>query len=131
MKGDLYIGNASKASRMVREITSWMKEDYGAVDLRAEVPDGTLALKKFRIGKGMDVEVAVNWKKQRADDGSDAHIEINFTISELVEDNRYERQALGVAADEARVDELNRSGVNYLTVRPKVKEDDVTRKVVR
>ena len=131
MKGDLYIGNASKASRMVREITSWMKEDYGAVDLRAEVPDGTLALKKFRIGKGMDVEVAVNWKKQRADDGSDAHIEINFTISELVEDNRYERQALGAAADEARVNELNRSGVNYLTVRPKVKEDDVNRKVVR
>jgi len=130
MKGDLRVGNALKANRMVREIAQWMKEDYGAVDLRADVPDGMLALKKFRIGKGMDVEVAVNWKNQRAADGSDARIEINFTVSELVEDNRYERQKLGEAADEARVKELSRSGVNYYTVRPKVKEDDVNRKVV-
>ena len=130
MYGDLCVGNASKANRMVREIAQWMKEDYGAVDLRADVPDGTLALKKFRIGKGMDVEVAVNWKNQRAADGSDARIEISFTTSELVEDNRFERQKLGETADEARVNELNRSGVNYFTVRPKVKEDDVKRKVV-
>ena len=130
MYGDLCVENASKANRMVREITQWMKEDYGAVDLRADVPDGTLALKKFRIGKGMDVEVTVKWKNQRAADGSDARIEINFTTSELVGDNRYERQKLGLAADKARVNELNRSGVNYYTVRPKVKEDDVKRNVV-
>ncbi len=130
MYGDLYVGNASKANKMVREITQWMKEDYGAVDQRADVPDGTLALKKFKIGKGMDVEVAVIWKEQRADDGSDARIEISFTASELVEDNRYERQVLGEAADEARVNELSKSGVNYFTVRPRVKEDDVMRKVV-
>ena len=39
----------------------------------------------------------------------------------------------GTAADQkkaARVNELNRSGVNYFTVRPRVKEDDVNRKVV-
>lgn len=130
MYGDLCVGDATKANKMVREITQWMKEDYGAVDLRADVPDGTLALKKFRIGKGMDVEVTLNWKNQRADDGSDARIEISFTASELVEDNRFERQKLGEVADEARVNELNRSGVNYFTVRPKVKEDDVKRKVV-
>ena len=130
MKGDLCIGNASRANRMVREITRWMKEDYGAVNLRADVPDGTLALKKLRIGKGMDVEVVVNWKNQRADNGSDAYIEINFTVSELGEDNRLERQELGRAADEARVNELSISGVNYFTVRPRVKEDDVKRKVV-
>ena len=130
MYGDLRVGNATKANRMVREITQWMKEDYGAVDLRAEVPDGMLALKKFRIGKGMDVEVTVKWKNQRAADGSDARIEINFTTSELVGDNRFERQKLGGAADEARVNELSRSGVNYFTVRPKVKEDEVLRKVV-
>ena len=130
MHGDLCVGNATKANRMVREITKWMKEDYGAVERRTEVPEGTLALKKFRIGKGMDVEVVVKWKEQPADDGSDAYIDISFTTSELVEDNRCERQTLGMAADEARVDELNRSGVNYFTVRPKVKEDDIARKVV-
>ncbi len=130
MYGDLCVGDATKANKMVREITQWMNEDYGAVDLRADVPDGMLALKKFRIGKGMDVEVMVKWKKQRAADGSDAHIEISFTTSELVEDNRFERQELGKAADEARANELSRSGVNYFTVRPKVKEDEVMRKVV-
>jgi len=130
MHGDLCVGNASNASNMVEEITQWMMEDYGAVDLLADVPDGTLALKKFRIGKKMDVKVAVNWKKQRADDGSDASIEISFTAGELVEDNRFERQKLGESADKARVKELNKSGVNYFTVRPKVKEDDVMRKVV-
>jgi len=130
MYGDLCVGNATKANRMVREITRWMKEDYGAVDLRADVPKGTLALKKFRIGKGMDVEVVVKWKEQRADDGSDAHIDIRFTVSELVEDNRFERQMLGAAADEARVNEFRKSGVNYFTVKPRVKEDEVMRKVV-
>ena len=130
MHGDLCVGNASKANKMVREITQWMKEDYRAVDLRADVPDGALALKKFRIGKGMNVEVAVNWKEQRAADGSDASISISFTASELSDDNRFERQKLGEAADEARVNELSKSGVNYFTVRPRVKEDDVKRKVV-
>ena len=130
MHGDLCVGDATKANRMVREITRWMKDDYGAVECRADVPDGTLAFKKFKIGKGMDVEVAVNWKKQRAADGSDAYIDISFTASELVDDNRFERLELGEAADAARVNELNRSGVNYFTVRPRVKEDDVKRKVV-
>ena len=130
MHGDLCVGDATKANRMVREITRWMKDDYGAVERRADVPDGALALKKFKIGKGMDVEVAVNWKKQRAADGSDAYIDISFTASELGDDNKLERQELGEAADAARVDELNRSGVNYFTVRPRVKEDDVKRKVV-
>lgn len=130
MHGDLRVGNELKANRMVREITRWMKEDFGAVDLRADVPEGMLALKKFRIGKGMDVEVSVNWKGQPAEDGSDADIDIRFTASEMVEDNRFERQALGEAADDARVEELGKSGVNYFTVRPKVKEDDVMQKVV-
>ncbi len=130
MHGDLCVGNELNAHKMVREITKWMKADYGAVDLHADVPEGTLALKKFRIGKGMDVEVAVNWKDQRADDGSDARIEISFEASELSDDNRIERQMLGEAADEARVNELSKSGVNYFTVRPRVKEDDVKKKVV-
>ena len=130
MHGDLCVRDASKANRMVREITRWMKEDYGAVERRTEVPEGTLALKKFRIGKGLDVEVVVKWKEQYGADGSDANIDISFTTSELVEDNLSERQALGMAADEARVDELSISGVNYYTVRPLVKEDEVKRKVV-
>ena len=130
MYGDLCIGDASKANKMVMEISRWMKEDYGAVDQRADVPDGMLALKKLRIGKGMDVEIKVNWKKQRTDDGSDASINISFTVSELADDNSFEHQTLGRAADKARVKELRRSGVNYFTVRPRVKEDDVNRKVV-
>jgi hypothetical protein len=131
MTGDLSVRKTSNADRMIREIKQWMKEDYGAVDLHVDVPDRMIALKKFKIGKGMYAEVAVTWKKQRMSDGSDARIEINFTTSELEEDSLYERQSLGAAADEARVNELNRSGVNYFTVRPKVKEDDVKRKVVR
>ena len=35
-----------------------------------------------------------------------------------------------MATDEARVNELSRSGVNYYTARPRVKEDDVNRKEV-
>jgi hypothetical protein len=115
---------------MVKEIAKWMKEDYGAVDLRAAVPSGMLALKKFRIGKGMDVEVAVHRKYQRTAEGCDANIDISFTTSELVEDNRAERQELGKAADDARISEYKKSGVNYFTVRPRVKEDEVKRKVV-
>ena len=130
MHGDLCVGDASKANRMVREITKWMKEDYGAVERRTDVPSGMLALKKLRIGKGMDVEVAVRWKSQRTAEACDANIDISFTTSELVEDNRFDRQELGKAADEARVTEYKKSGVNYFTVRPRVKEDDVKRKVV-
>jgi len=130
MHGDLCVGDASKANKMVMEITKWMKEDYGAVERRTDVPSGMLALKKLRIGKGMDVEVAVRWKSQRTAEGCDANIDISFTTSELVEDNRVDRQELGKAADEARVAEYTKSGVNYFTVRPRVKEDDVKRKVV-
>ena len=72
----------------------------------------------------------MKWKNQRAADGSDANIDISFTASELVADNRFEQRKLGEAADKARVNELSRSGVNYFTVRPKVKEDEVLRKVV-
>ena len=130
MHGDLCVGDASKANKMVREITKWMEEDYGAVERRTDVPSGMLALKKLRIGKGMDVEVAVRWKSQRTAEGCDANIDISFTTSELVEDNRVDRQELGKAADEARVTEYKKSGVNYFTVRPRVKEDEVKRKVV-
>ena len=130
MHGDLCVGDASKANKMVREITKWMKEDYGAVERRTDIPSGMLALKKLRIGTGMDVEVAVRWKSQRTAEGCDANIDISFTTSELIEDNRVDRQELGKAADEARVAEYKKSGVNYFTVRPRVKEDDVKRKVV-
>ena len=78
----------------------------------------------------MNVELVVKWKEQYGADGSDSYIDISFTTSELAEDNRFERQALGKAADEARVGEYKKSGVNYFTVRPWVKEDEVKRKVV-
>lgn len=130
MHGDLCVGDASKANRMVREISRWIKDDFNASERRADVPDGTLALKKFKIGDAMDVEVTVKWKNQRADDGSDAYIDINFTPNEMIDDNRFECQELGEAADAARLDEYRKSGVNYFTVRPRVSEDEVKRKVV-
>ncbi len=130
MHGDLCVKTESKANRMIKEIAGWMKEDFGAKDLRADVPEGMLAYKKFEIGEGMDVEVKVNWKKQRAADGSDAYIDIAFTASELADDNQYEHLELGAAADEARVDEYCNSGVNYFTVRPRVNQNDVNRKIV-
>lgn len=130
MHGDLVVRSTSKANAMVKEISKWMKEDFGAVDLRVAPQAGTLALKKFRIGAGMDVEVAVNWKNHRTDDGTDARIDISFTTSELVEDGKAQRQELGQATDEARVNLLCNTGVNYFTVNPNVRTDAVNRKVV-
>jgi hypothetical protein len=130
MHGDLCVGSEYKAKRMVREIAGWMKEDYGAVDRYADVPEDMLAFKKLKIGKGMDVMVEVRRKDRCDANGSDAYITISFTPAELVEENLAERQELGMAADEARVAEFNRSGVNYFTVRPRVNIEDVKRKVV-
>lgn len=130
MHGDLCVGDASKANSMVREISRWIKDDFNAIERHPDVPEGMLALKKFKIGDNMDVELSVKWKNQRADDGSDAYIDINFTPNEVIDDNQFERQELGEAAEAARLDEYRKSGVNYFTVRPRVKEDEVKRKTV-
>ncbi len=130
MHGNLIVGNVVNAHKMVNEISGWMKEDYKAVDRYVSVPPGTLALKKFRIGKEMEVNLTVKWKQQKTDDGCDADINIDFTVGELVKENQTERKELGEAADKARASELRKSGVNYFTVRPKVKTDAVMRKVV-
>lgn len=130
MRGNLEVGNTSKAYAMVDEIAKWMKEDFGAVDQRVVVPAGTVAYRKFKIGKGMDVEVAVKWNQQKSAEKGDASIEISFTTGELAEENRYERQELGAAVDAARVSVRYNSNVNYYTVRPKVTVDQVKSKVV-
>lgn len=130
MHGNLIVGNATKTRKMVKEITEWMKEDYGATELRADTPADKLALKKFRVGKELNVKVTVSRKCQVAADGCDADIDIVFTTGELVKDNQYERQELGKATDEARIRELEKTGVNYFTVRPTVNADRVKEKVV-
>ena len=130
MRGNLNVGNTSKAYAMVDEIAKWMKEDFGAVDQRVTVPVGTVAFKKFKIGTGMDAEVAVKWNQQRSAEKGDASIEISFTTGELAEESRYERQELGAAVDAARVSVRCNSNVNYYTVRPKVSLDQIKNKVV-
>ena len=100
MRGNLAVGNTSKAYAMVDEIAKWMKEDFGAIDQRVVVPAGTVAYRKFKIGKGMD------------------------------EENHYERQELGAAVDAARVSVRYNSNVNYYTVRPKVTVDQIRNRVV-
>ena len=130
MRGNLEVGNTSKAYAMVDEIAKWMKEDFGAVDQRVVVPAGTVAYRKFKIGKGMDVEVAVKWNQQKSSEKGDASIEISFTTGELAEENQYERQELGAAVDAARVSVRYNSNVNYYTVRPKVTVDQIKNKVV-
>ena len=130
MRGNLEVGNTSKAYAMVDEIAKWVKEDFGAVDQRVVVPAGTVAYRKFKIGKGMDVEVAVKWNQQKSAGKGDASIEISFTTGELAEENRYERQELGAAVDAARVSVRYNSNVNYYTVRPKVTVDQIKNKVV-
>jgi len=130
MHGNLEVGNTSKAQDMVKEIDKWMKDDYGAIDQDVKTPAGALALKRYKIGGGMDVEVKVNWKRQRSDEGCDADIVVNFIASELVEEYRYQCQKLGQAADEARVFTRYNTGVNYYTVKPKVDADAVQKKVV-
>ena len=125
MHGDLAVGNTENAYEVVEEIAAWMAEDYGAVDLNAMVPAGTLARKKLKIGDGLDVEVTLNWKRYCNDDKTDARINISFTVSELAEDNRIECRDLGEAMDEVRREELEKSGVNYYTIRSKVSAEAV------
>ena len=105
---------------MVEEISKWMKDDFGAVDLETKTPAGTVALKKFRIGEGMDVEVAVNWDKRQTSQTWNSKIDITFKTRELETENKYQRAELGKATDPARASEYSRTGINYFTVNPKV-----------
>ena len=131
MHGDLKITNEDNAKKMIKEIDGWMREDYDAVPVKTDTPADKIALKRYKIGDGMEVEVAVKWDKKDNDLTTDARIDINFTTSELVEDNKYERQQLGAATDEARQNVYKSTGVNYYTVDEKVNADNVAKKIVR
>ena len=120
MHGKLGVLNTSQAYDMVEEISKWMKDDFGAVDLKAKIPAGMVALKKFRIGEGMDVEVAVNWDKRQTSQTWNSKIDITFKTRELEAENAYLRAELGKATDPARASEYSRTGINYFTVNPKV-----------
>ena len=120
LHGDLNLGNSSRAQDMMDEIATWMKEDLGAVDQKVTTPAGTLALKKFKIGNGMDVEVRAKWNTCRTNGKSDAEIDVTFTSRELEAENRYQRETLGKATDEARKSTYSSTGINYFTVNPKV-----------
>ena len=130
LHGDLNLGNSSRAQDMMDEIATWMKEDLGAVDQKVTTPAGTLALKKFKIGNGMDVEVRAKWNTCRTNGKSDAEIDVTFTTRELEAENRYQRETLGKATDEARKSTYSSTGINYFNVNPKVNADAVERKVV-
>ena len=120
MHGKLGVANTLQVYDMVEEISKWMKDDFGAVDLKATTPAGTVALKKFRIGEGMDVEVAVNWDKRQTSQTWNSKIDITFKTRELEAENKYQRAELGKATDPARASEYSRTGINYFTVNPKV-----------
>ena len=120
MSGKLGVVNTSQAYDMFEEISKWMKDDFGAVDLKAKIPAGTVALKKFRIGDGMDVVVAVNQDKRQTSQTWNSKIEITFTTRGLEAENAYQRAELGKATDPARASEYSRTGINYFTVNPKV-----------
>ena len=107
MHGDLIVGNSSRAQDMIDEIATWMKEDLGAVDQKVSTPAGTLALKKFKIGNGMDVEVKAKWNTCRMDGKGDAEIDVTFTTTELEAENKYQRETLGKATDTARASEYS------------------------
>ena len=130
MHGKLGVVNTSQAYDMVEEISKWMKDDFGAVDLNANTPAGTLVLKKFKIGEGMDVEVAVNWDKRQTSQTWNSKIDITFKTRELEAENKFQRAELGKATDPARATEYSRTGVNYFTVKPKVNEESVKKQVV-
>lgn len=130
MHGKLGVVNTSQAYDMVEEITKWMQDDFGAVDLKATTPAGTLALKKFRIGEGMDIEVAVNWDKRQTSQTWNSKIDITFKTRELEAENAYQRAELGKATDKARASTYSSTGVNYFTVNPKVNEESVKKQVV-
>ena len=115
---------------MMDEIAAWMMEDLGAVDQKVPTPAGTLALKKFKIGNGMDVEVRAKWNTCRTNGKSDAEIDVTFTTTELAAENKYQRESLGKATDKARKSTYSSTGINYFNVNPKVNADAVERKVV-
>lgn len=130
MYGNLNIQNSKQASAMVSEISKWMREDYGAVDLRAGVPVDMLAMKKLKIGNGLDVAVSVNWNRQFQAERGNAHIEITFTSQELNEEIHCQGRELGEAVDAARTCFRYNTGIDYFTVRPKVSIDDVRKRIV-
>lgn len=130
MRGDLKVETDSKAADMVAEVTKWMQDDFGAVELNIKKPDDMLALKRFRIGDGMDAEVRVNWKKCLADDGTDAFITVDFKATEFTQEHDYQSEELGKATDIARDEVFTSTGINYFSVTPKVNEESVARKVV-
>lgn len=130
MYGNLNLRNSTQAFSMVSEIVKWMREDYGAVELRTGVPVGTLAMKKMRIGNGLDVAVTVNWNRQCQVERGNAHIEIAFTTRDLTEEIQCQGRELGQVVDAARICVRSNTGVDYFTVRSKVRIDDVRRKIV-
>lgn len=130
MHGNLYVRNTGNAYAMVDEIAYWMKKDYAASEIDVPIPAGTVAFKKLKIGEGMDVVVEVKWDRRKTADGTDAFINITFTVGELIEDGRLERQELGMKVEEARVNTLNKTGVNYFTLRQMVDAEAVRRKTV-
>lgn len=120
MHGDLKVVNSDNAKDIVEEIAGYMTKDYAAKELEGNVPAGTVAQKKFKIGDGMDVCVSVKWKDHKTKDGTDAVVDVNFSISELAEENAYQSKRLGEATDTARKQALATTGVNYFTVEQKV-----------
>ena len=120
MHGKLDVVNTSKSYEVMEEISKWMKDDFGAVDLKVAIPAGTLALKKFKIGEGLDVEVAINWDKRQTSQTWDSKIDITFKTRDLEAENKYQREQLGKATDEARASTYSSTGINYFTVNPKV-----------
>ena len=72
----------------------------------------------------------LKWNQHRTAAKGDARIDITFTTSELKEENLSQRQELGAAADAARIHTRCNTGVNYYTVRPKVRADQIKSKVV-
>lgn len=121
------VSEVSTCARIVMGTQGYMAPEVTRGD--AATPAGAVAFKKFKIGKGMDVEVKIAWNQQRTVENGDAHIDITFTAGELVEESLQQRQELGVATDEERVKIRYNTGVNYYTVRPKVKADQVGKRV--
>lgn len=131
MSGNLKVVNTDNAKAVVEEIAGYLTKDYAARELEGNVPAGTVAQKKFKIGEGMDVCVSVKWKDKTSKDGSDATVAIDFSLGELSGERDYQSKTLGEATDLARKQTLATTGVNYFTVSQKVNAEIGKDKIVR
>ena len=102
------------------EIASVLTTEFGAVEVKEDVPINIIDRKKFTIADGMKVEVSVEWNQHTSKDGSDASINMKFELTGLSSEKDYQQKELGDDVDLDRKSIYESTGINYFTIDPKI-----------